>query len=321
MDCTDCGGTKIIRSRDRGLVRQLDGSLNKFHNATRNLPGIQLPARRVTFLAQVIESVRRVKYVSVIRDRDINECRMDPNSQLFDPLKAAILFQRQGELDEAFWMVFFFVHFGKHPRSGWRYARQVYGRLGDLNNKWDWTNTSSDPSAFRQWLYTHEDQIRVPGMKGGFGNHRKYQSLDAYSNPGTGSAFATYIQWVGPPRSHVELIDQAVQRNNQNPRKTFRDLYQSMKSIASFGRTARFDFLTMIGKLGLAKIEPDSTYMQGSTGPLSGARMLFGNQQHASTLDLWLIELESEMGVGMQVLEDALCNWQKNPEIFIPFRG
>jgi len=36
-----------------------------------------------------------------------------------------------------------------------------------------------------------------------------------------------------------------------------------------------------------------------------------------------LVQLEAELQIpmGMQVLEDALCNWQKSPDLFVPFRG
>ena len=310
-----------MRPEDREIAGQINEGLSAFHDATGNLPGIQTTGRRETFVAQVIESVRRIRYVSVIRERGVSERRTDPNDELFDPLKAAIFFQHQGQIDEAFWMVFFFVHFGRHHRGGWRYAREVYGRLGESNYRWDWATTSAHLAEFRAWLHAHQNEIRDSGRPGGFGNHRKYQSLDAYSDHGTGAAFETYVRWVGPPRTHGELIDQAFQGANQNPHKAFRVLYRGMNGVASFGRTARFDYLTMIGKLRLATIEANSTYIQGSTGPLSGARLLFGVQEGPVQLDQWLIELDAQLAVGMQVLEDALCNWQKSPDVFIPFRG
>ena len=37
-----------------------------------------------------------------------------------------------------------------------------------------------------------------------------------------------------------------------------------------------------------------------------------------------LIELDAKLELGshsMQILEDALCNWQKHPGRFVPFRG
>ena len=311
----------MVRPGDHAILQEIGIQLTQFQDKVHHLPGIQSAARRQTLLAQLVESTRRVKYVSAIKDRDVALRRADPRDELFDPLKAAILFQREGRFDEAFWMVFLFVHFGKHSRGRWRYIRDVYGRLGDPDYRWDWAATIADPRAFCEWLHAHQQQIKGSRRPGGFGSHRKYQTLDAYSSRGTGQAVVTYIQWVGPPRTHQELMNQALDAAERNPRAAFGALYRSMDRVASFGRTARFDYLAMIGKLDLATIEPDSPYIQDSTGPLSGARLLFGHQHGPRLLNQWLIELESQMGVGMQVMEDALCNWQKNPDMFVPFRG
>ena len=313
-----------MRPRDCELAKQLEASLLSFNSQKRQLRGILDSAKRETLLEQLLESIRRVKYVTVIRTRKLSDRRADPNDELFDPLKAAVLQERQGHVEEAFWLVFLFVHFGKHARAGRRYAREVYGRLGG-SVRWDWSHTSVDPSGFREWLDTHQDELKREGIPRGFGNHRKYQSLAACSANGTGAAIESYVNWVDPPRTHHELMEQALQQAGGDPRKAFDDLYRSMDVVASFGRTARFDYLAMIGKLGLANIEPGSTYMKNSTGPVHGAQLLFGGQKTAglnpADLDAWLVELEAQLNVGMQVLEDALCNWQKSPGRFQPFRG
>ena len=51
-----------------------------------------------------------------------------------DPQKDASIRSRplsftsvHGDKEEAFWLVFMFVHFGKHARGGWRYIREIYG--------------------------------------------------------------------------------------------------------------------------------------------------------------------------------------------------
>ena len=93
-----------------------------------------------------------------------------------------------------------------------------------------------------------------------------------------------------------------------------------MTAVKRFGRTARFDYLTMIGKLGLGNIQPGSAYLLESTGPLKGARLLFGPATRA-TLETLTVQLGNRLDVGMQVMEDSLCNWQKSPGIFKPFRG
>jgi hypothetical protein len=312
-----------VKPRDRALARRLGAGLRAFHRSRRALRGIQNPARRRALLEQLLESIHRVQYVSVIRTRHLSGRRADPTDELFDPLMAAIVHQRQGDIEETFWLVFLFVHFGRHPRAGWRYAREVYGRLGN-GTRWDWATTSADPSGFRKWLDDRQDQLKRDGVPRGFGNHRKYQTLDAYSPTGTGAAVESYVRWVSPPRTHQELITQAILRTSGERRQAFDDLYRSMAVVRSFGRTARFDYLTMLSKLELASIEPGSAYLQGSTGPLAGARLLFGGSRTAALsppdLNGWLVDLGTRLGVGMQVLEDALCNWQKSPERFEPFR-
>jgi hypothetical protein len=313
-----------MRPQDRKLAQQLETSLVSFDQKERPLFGIQNSLRRAVFLEQLLESIHRVKYIAVIGEREIDEGRADPNNDLFDPLKAAILHQRQGNIDEAFWMVFLFVHFGKHRRAGWRYAREIYGRLGD-GLLWNWESTSTNPSGFREWLDFHQEELKRKDGPRGFGNHRKYESLEAYTSKGTGSVVESYVRWVDPPRTHQNLIDQSYEQSHCDPRRTFDNLYQSMQAVAQFGRMARFDYLTMIGKLGLANIEPGSVYLRNSTGPLAGARLLFGGDTmadfSAQDLDNWLVKLEDRLRVGMQVLEDALCNWQKSPDKFKAFRG
>jgi len=98
-----------------------------------------------------------------------------------------------------------------------------------------------------------------------------------------------------------------------------------MDEVARFGRTARFDYLTMLGKLGIVDLDPDKLYLQGSTGPLDAARLLVsgspGVNTAAAELEGYLQGLGDSLGVTYDVLEDALCNWQKSPRRFISFRG
>lgn len=309
-----------MRPRDRRLAAELEAGLIAHDRDTQPLPGIRAPENRGALIEQMLESVHRVDYVKRLLERDISPRRADPNNDLFDPLKAAILHMRGGNYEEAFWLVFLFVHFGKHPRAGWRYAREVYGRLGE-GVLWDWQSVSSSPQGFRAWLHEHKAAIQRDGVPRGFGNHRKYESLGAYSQSGTGAVVETYVKWVNPPRTHAQLVQEASRQSDGDSRITFAKLYDSMAAVIRFGRTARFDYLTMLGKLGLAAIEPGSTFMQGSTGPARGARLLSGTAADSSTLDAWVVNLGAQLHLGMQVMEDSLCNWQKSPGFFKPFRG
>lgn len=322
-----------VRPRDRGEVERIDAVLTEFHASTRPLPGIQSQAQRQAFLDQLFDSIHRVQFIEhgVLcrrgESRDLNPDRANPASNMFDPVRAAAIRASQGEHDEACWFVFLFAHFGKNLRTGYRLTRDVYGSLGK-GPIWDWARTSANPESFRRWLTANLDMLRNDGTPRYFGNHRKYESLASNdrSRRGTADAFATYVSWVTAHRNHTGRFDHAAAESDHDRRRTFHHLYRSMGNVASFGRTARFDYLTMLAKLGLADIEPGSTYMTGATGPLTGAKLLFGrsaNRAKPREIDHWLVELEAKLGLtmGMQVLEDALCNWQKNPKRYVPFRG
>ena len=314
-----------MRPRDVEEAARIEAALERFHKNGRPLPGIRASAHRVAFLEQMMESIHRVRYVARVLERDISVHRADPNSDLFDPIKAAALHARVGRHDEACWLVFLSVHFGKSLKSGWRYPRDIYGALGGAN-RWDWARVSANPAGFRTWLAASQATMKADGIVRRFGNHRKYESLDDSKPRSTGAAIQSYVAWVGPPRTHVELFREALAEASGDARGAFARLYRSMKPVISFGRTAKFDYLTMIGKLGLAPIEPGSVFTNGATGPLKGARLLFfGSTTEGAIkpreIDAWLVQLESQLGVGMQVLEDSLCNWQKSPAEFRRFHG
>jgi hypothetical protein len=95
--------------------------------------------------------------------------------------------------------------------------------------------------------------------------------------------------------------------------------------VYRFGRTARFDYLTMVGKLKFASLEPGVAYLKNATGPRNGARLLLSGDRAAKIdwpdLERRLVALAADLGVGQQVMEDSLCNWQKAPSTYKHFVG
>lgn len=197
----------------------------------------------------------------------------------------------------------------------------MYSALG-TRAPWTFAAVSADVPGFRGWLDAHRN-VLVRGTARGFGNHRKYERLDAYGPDGTGQAVASYVQWVRGHNNHVSLIAQALAQAKGNSVLAFALLYRSMTAVRRFGRTARFDYLTMLSKLGVAAIHPGSAYLSGATGPLAGARlMLQGNVKpdlSAKELDRRVGLMAQQLGVGMQEMEDSLCNWQKSPGHYVRF--
>ncbi len=298
------------------LLDRLDASLAAFSQSKRPLPGIGTNERRLALAMQMVASMRRLDYTQAIRSRPADQRRADPASEMFDPERGAVYHANAGQLDEAVWLIFLATHFGKHPRWGWRRLRDVYAGSGGLT--WTWSRVSGSPGAFSLWLETN-----ITGIGGAFGNHRKYESLRAGA-AGTGAVVSSYVAWIGPAKSNKHRFAALVHTGGNDPHSIFKEFYTSLK-VARFGRLARFDFLALLGRLGLAPIEPGAAYLKGSTGPLRGARLLFGNNRHAAIdealLENWITELEADLKVGMQVVEDSLCNWQKSPDRFIHFTG
>lgn len=311
--------------RDKIRAQQLALAITQYQETVGLFPGLTGPGRLEALVAQFIDSLRRIEFASHIRDTQHNLARLDPASALFDPLRAAVLRNRFGENDEAWWLVFLGTHFGKHAADGWRLTRDIYGKLGQ-GGLWDWSTISRNPAAFHAWLASNEVTLRGgDGKTRRFSNHRKYESLKASSKKGVSHIFSSYVEWVSPPRTHSEIVRGLHQTIGQDPKAVFAALYDSIDVVHRFGRLAKFDFLAMLGKLGIAPIEPSSTFLKGATGPLAGARLLYGGTPNA---DLSARELQARLahfgqstGLGPQVLEDAICNWQKSPTIYVQFRG
>jgi len=302
---------------------EIRSAIAAYEKANGNLPGLSTDSRRDCLCRQVISSLRRIEWVRQIKQSDISADRSDPHSSLFDPIRAAILYTRNGEFEQAVWMTFIQTHFGKHERDGWKLAANVYGsfREGPI---WTYKHYGNDPAEFETMLQQNEAKLFNRNISGAFSNHRKYQSKRPHKIART---FRTFFEW----QSEFGGLDQRVReihkKSGQEPASTFDMLYKSLKPVFGFGggRLGRFDFLTMLGKLDLAPIVPGSVYLSGATGPYEGAKLLFNGETKAplSRVELQkkMNELDDFLQVGKQVIEDSVCNWQKSPNKFVHFKG
>jgi hypothetical protein len=286
----------------------MDHSVN-----TRPLPGIDDPQALETLSTQIISSLRREDYYKLVQVRRISARRADPNDDAFDAERAVAYHVQQGNFDEAAWLTFLMTYFAKPDGTGWLRLRDVYGKLG--NGIWDWQSVRADPEKFAIWLKANWQQVR-----GKFGNHRKYESLRPDSARNMGRAVGDYVRWIGR-KGHRARFEELMTRGSNDP---FDTLYREM-AVTSFGRLAKFDYLMLLGRYGIANVIPSSAYLDGATGPLAGACLLFTGSRDANTpgaaLQQILDDLDADLHVGMAVLEDALCNWQKEPLHFVHFQG
>lgn len=293
--------------------QQISTALTAHAANCRPLPGVADPRARDTLALQIVASLRREDYYGHVQARAVSPRRADPHDPLFNPEKAVALHLAQGNSDEAAWLIFLMTHFAKPTDTGWLRLRDVYGKLGI--GIWDWASVSGNPASFDTWLAANWTAIR-----GKFGNHRKYESLRPGSRRSTGSVVNEYVQMIGG-QGH-----QAFFRNllaaGQNDR--FDAVYRAV-SVQSFGRLAKFDYLMLLSRFGIVAMQPLSAYLEGATGPSRGARLLFTGSTASATsvrsVQQMLDELDADLNVGMAVLEDALCNWQKQPLKFVHFKG
>ena len=303
----------------RKLAVEIAIKLNEF-KTVNDCPGIEDEENFHSFVAQIVDSVRRTIYFNVLLKRGISsDIFANPFHKSFHPLKAAVWQIQEGNREEAFWLVFLFVHFGKNKKTAWGLAQNVYNNLGE-GPTWTWNRVTNQLDEFCNWLKDNQSNLEAAGN---FGNHRKYESF----KPGkTNATFHSYVTWIQEQEGHLSLFDRAIEASDNDYRKAFRHLFIQMKtSVYRFGRTAVFDYLSTIGKLELASIVPDSIYFSSATGPKKGARLLFTGNPDAKvsskSIEQEIAKLETHLGLyfGMQVLEDSLCNWQKSPDQYLKF--
>lgn len=305
--------------RDR--IDQIQATLAKFSAEVFPLLGVVGAAERRACAEQLVSSMRRVDYVRGFAARSIDARRADPLHDLFDPLMAAALAVKRGDVEEAWWLTFLATHFGKHIEDGWRLARDFYSAFG-TRPSWTWPEASRHRAQLNAWLDGQWPALVDDGVPRRFSNHRKYESkCPAQMKRVLGS----YIELVTAHGDHGSLMQDVHRAVGQHPHEGFHELYRRMVAVKRFGRLGTFDFLTMLGKLGIAPIKPGSAYLAKATGPLKGAKLfVFGDAEAKADpreLEEVLDRLDAELKVGKQVLEDALCNWQKTPDRFVLFRG
>ncbi len=295
---------------------RLSDALTKHTQTRRAMPGIPTIAARETLAWQFVASLRREEYYRRVQDKKVSAPKADPNSGSFDAERAVAYHLQNNDVEEAAWLIFLMTHFARPSASGWQRLQDVYGMLG--NGIWDWPTVVADPQAMIDWIGNNRNQIR-----GKFGNHRKYETLLPDSHRSFGRVLRSYIAWIGPG-GHKMFFSDAVRAHGNNPGVIFDALFNKM-NVTTFGRLARFDYLALIGRYQIAPIEAASAYLKDATGPAAGARLLFlgpGNDKKSDKmLQAWLDDLDKDLGVGMAVMEDALCNWQKSPSSFIHYKG
>jgi len=273
--------------------------------AEHTIVGFRTSRERMRFIEKLVESQRKCQ---AFRHRMFLG-GTDPLSDKFHPFRCILSNFENGDFDEAVWLGFLCVHFGWDGNPKTRETiRRFYSRFDQ--GLWNWKNVARNPLSVRDWM--RENSRRLSELK--FGNHRKYESNKPDSDVGTPAVIESFVRWaaVHGNGSAYKAFQSFVQPS-ASPEVAFENLFRAL-DIHRFGRTARFDFLCLLGDLGILAVAPAHPYLRGATGPKDGAILLVtgkkGGKLTTEVVDI-VRDLQAALGVPAECMEDALCNWQK----------
>lgn len=309
---------------DQNLFNHINQRLERFDREVYELPGLADLENRECLVLQIIDSIRRVEYSIIVNQRKLSGHCADATLTGFNPIMAASWHFRNGNINEAVWIIFLLTYFGKSKKSGWALIRAFYSALNTSPAYWTWERVSNNFGDMIEWLKLNSEQVKSQGV---FSNHRRYTSFNPNSSMGPISVFSTYFNWIGNEGNHELKLQSIINQAEELNQPIFRVFYNSIPHGMSLARLGKFDFLTMISKIGIINMVADSTYMVGATGPISGAKLLFWG---SNKIKVPISEIQNRMDSlanffnfehRMQIIEDSVCNWQKSPGLYNRFTG
>lgn len=285
--------------RGAGVARRLRGYLSR-----EGLPGLRSRLAKNRFLHELGLSSRKYRAMRIRRFRGST----DPSDSDFHPYSAICELARAGNAEEAIWLSFLTIVCGhvRGQENRWESVRCLYGGFG--STRWTWERVRAHPGSLREWMMKRRDDVR----RLRFGNHRKYETHDPTKRGSTADIVDSYVKWVEKEGGGSQRWIFEETGRDQTPAAAFDALYRRIR-VTRFGRTAKFDWLCLVGNLGLFPLAPGFCYLRGASGPVRGARRLFGSHAWRSVevLEKKAVSLGRALGVPLEVMEDTLCNWQK----------
>lgn len=276
--------------------------------ALHKLPGLATRESQARLAEKLFNSEKKLRALSMRKFAGST----DPSRKDFHPLKAIVELFEGGNRDEAIFLGFLVTHFGWDARSVRLRdsVRLFYGKFG--KGRWDWKTLRQDPGAVEDWMRANPGKVKR--MR--FGNHRKYETNNPDSRVGTPAVIQSFSNWVNQTARGSPYQALRAAAKGKTPELAFDNAYRRI-SVIRFGRTAKFDFLCLLGNLGILEISPPHCYLAGSSGPKSGAlQMVTGkrNGRLSAEVENTIRQLRRHLSAPVEAMEDALCGWQKRPK-------
>ncbi|MGH2690058.1 MAG: hypothetical protein ACRDKW_14815 [Actinomycetota bacterium] len=271
------------------------------------LPGLSESGERERFLAALrTAAAHREEEQAIAMDPGEEDQLELPFADSWDPRRAIVQWHRAGDVEEATWLTFLTSYFAAADVGDpWRSVRTVYSGFGE--HRIGWRAVYQDAAAALAPCTNRAKEYE--GLS--FGNHRKNEPLKADHRYGIEAVVRSYLTLVKRLGNGSQA--QMFTRYNGDPGLKFHKLLVDVTGVLRFGRLGAFDFLTLLGTLGVQPLAPAHLYLEGSTWPLEGAKRLLGapDRAKAPELDSRCSAVARELGVSIAVMEEALCTWHK----------
>jgi Alpha-glutamyl/putrescinyl thymine pyrophosphorylase clade 3 len=272
-----------------------------------HLPGLSTADSRARFIRELERSAHGINTRRrIAADPGVVDVREPRDSdRSWSPLPAIVQWARGGDRDEATWLAYLATFFGMDERRGrecWRSTLVVYGGFGD--GHLGWSRVATDPDLVLELCRRHRDVYATLAR----GNHRKREPT---KDPAHRQGLAASVRSLVALAEHHGGLECLLADADASSRDRFARLMRELAPIVSFGRTGCFDLLVLLGGLGVYELDAPRLYLAGATGPKDGARLMLPGVRRLRNLDDELCAVAGRVGVEIQAMEDALCNWQK----------
>lgn len=282
---------------------------NFWKRAIEDLLRSEIDAKQLNILArQTNDSIRRIEIYDTYKKR----ATQATNKKLdFNHTSIPFVLAQRPDLSHInkLWILYTATYFGRSNKSKWElFKRATFRTNGSIMLFEDIEKT---PEKYFKYLSSFDF---FDGCS--YSNHRKFTAKRLTGDKGV-----------------FQSMEYLVKNSNQysvEKKMDFHSMYKLAQKIPNFGRLAAFDFSSTLVKCGLNIEEPQSMYAENSTGPLDGLGLLLRVTKNDSSYNAkiklssdlmnWFIENTRIFMTG-QVLEDAICNWQKNTSSFVRYSG
>lgn len=282
---------------------------NLWRQALQDLLNSEIEVNKLNILAlQTNDSIRRIAIYEKYKERALKAA--EENQEFIDTSIPFVLAQRPDlNLKNRLWVLYIATYFGKSNKSKWElFNRATFDENGTIIL---YDEIKEDINKYFAYLSSFEFFDKCD-----YSNHRKFTPKRLEGHKGVFNSM-TYL---------VNNMDQFAIEEKMD----FHSMYKLAQKIPNFGRLAAFDFSCSLVKCGLNVEQPLSMYAEHSTGPMDAIGLILRLTKNNTSPDAkkklctdlmnWFVEKASIFMIG-QVLEDAICNWQKNTSAYTKYIG